>query len=82
MLSLQRTKFLLENLFMSHVMRKTVYAICDNKGADQPAHPHSLISAYVVCFLDSIIIITLSLFSEGNIDSMIRILAKFKLSRL
>ena len=27
----------------------------NNKGADQPAHPHSLISAFVVCCLDSII---------------------------
>ena len=29
----------------------------NNKGADQPAHPHSLISAFVVCHLDSIILI-------------------------
>ena len=27
----------------------------NNKGADQPAHPHSLISTFAVCFLDSII---------------------------
>ena len=27
----------------------------NNKGADQPAHPHSLISAFVVCCLGSII---------------------------
>ena len=26
--------------------------ICNNKGADQPAHPRSLISNVVVCFLD------------------------------
>ena len=39
---------------MSHVMRKPVYAICDQKGADQPAHPHSLISAFAVRCLDSI----------------------------
>ena len=38
-----------ENLFM-------LYA--NNKGADQTAHPHSLISAFVVRCLDSIIIIT------------------------
>ena len=31
----------------------TSYA--NNKGADQPAHPRSLISAFVVCCLDSII---------------------------
>ena len=27
----------------------------NNKGADQPAHPHSLISAFVVHCLDSIV---------------------------
>ena len=27
----------------------------NNKGADQPAHPRSLVSAFVVCCLDSII---------------------------
>ena len=37
-----------ENLFMLHV-----YA--NNKGADQPVHPHSLISAFVVRCLRSII---------------------------
>ena len=35
----------------------------NNKGADQPAHPRSLISAIVVCCLDSII----SLHSVGEI---------------
>ena len=35
-----------ENLFMSYA---------DNKGADKPAHPRSLISAFVVRCLDSII---------------------------
>ena len=34
-----------ENLFMPYA---------NNKGADQPAHPHSLIRTFVVCFLDSI----------------------------
>ena len=29
----------------------------NNKGADQPAHPHSLISTFVVCCLDSMICI-------------------------
>ena len=38
-------------------MRKPVFALpyMNNKGADQPAHPHSLISAFVVCCLNSII---------------------------
>ena len=35
-----------ENLFMPYM---------NNKGADQPAHPHNLIGAFVVCCLDSII---------------------------
>ena len=43
----------------SHVMRKPVYAICEQHrrllGADQPAHPHSLISTFVVRCLDRII---------------------------
>ena len=30
---------------MSHVMSKPIFAICYNKGAGQPAHPHSLISS-------------------------------------
>ena len=40
---------------MSHVMRKPVYAIANNKGADQPAHPRSLISTFIVRCPDSII---------------------------
>ena len=35
-------------------MRKPVYAICEQR-ADQPAHPHSLISVFIVRCLDSII---------------------------
>ena len=35
-----------ENLFLPYA---------NNKGADQPAHPRSLISAFVICCLDSII---------------------------
>ena len=40
---------------LSHVMRNSVYAICQQQSADQPAHPHSLTSVFVVCFLESII---------------------------
>ena len=36
-------------------MRKCVMSYATNKGADQPAHPRSLISAFVVRCLDSII---------------------------
>ena len=40
---------------MSHVTRKPVFAYANNKGADQLVHPHSLISAFVVRCLDSIV---------------------------
>ena len=40
---------------MSFVMRKPVDAICKQQGGDQPAHPCSLISDYIVRCLDSII---------------------------
>ena len=36
-------------------MTKPVYAIAHNKHADQPAHPHSLISTFVFRCLDIII---------------------------
>ena len=36
-------------------MRKPVYAYANNKGADLPAHPRSLIITFVVLSLDSII---------------------------
>ena len=41
--------------YLSHVMRKHAYAICEQQSADQPAHLHSLISTFVVHCLDSII---------------------------
>ena len=42
--------------YMSLAMRKMcLMSYANNKGADQPAHPHSLISAFVVRCLDSII---------------------------
>ena len=46
-----------QNLFMPYT---------NNKGADQPAHPHSLISTFVVRYLDSII----SLVSISEISSL------------
>ena len=59
--------FMLKLADMSHIMRKPVFAIFANdKGADQPAHPCSLISAFVVRCL----------------DSTIPMLAKSKISRL
>ena len=47
-------------------MRKCVYFICEHEGADQPAHSHSLISAFVVHCLDRII----SLNSVAEISSL------------
>ena len=41
--------------YMSHVMRKPTDAICEQQSADQPVHVRSLISAFVVHCLDSII---------------------------
>ena len=36
--------------------RKPVFGrVPNNKGADQPAHPRSLISAFVICLLESTI---------------------------
>ena len=35
--------------------RKPVFRGLHHTGADQPAHPHSLISAFVIRFLESII---------------------------
>ena len=36
-------------------MRKSILPYAINKGADQPAHPRSLISTFVVRCLDSVI---------------------------
>ena len=38
-------------------MRKCVMSYANNKGADQPAHPCSLISAFVVRCLDSVMLL-------------------------
>ena len=40
---------------MSLIRRKPVLSYANKKGADQPAHPRSLISIFVVRCLDSII---------------------------
>ena len=44
-------------LYLSQIMRKSVLPYMNNKDADQPAHPHSLISIFVVRCLDSTIYI-------------------------
>ena len=51
---------------MSHVIRKPVLPNANNTGADQPANPRSLISAFVIRCLDSII----SLVSISKISSL------------
>ena len=45
---------------------KTCFAICEQKDADQPVHPRSLIRTFVACFLDSII----SLVSVSELSSL------------
>ena len=44
-----------DNFQMGQVVRKCLVPYANNKGADQPAHPRSLISALVVRSLDTII---------------------------
>ena len=51
---------------MSRDMRKRVLCHANNKGADQAAHPRSLISAFVVHCLDSV----MSLVSVTKISSL------------
>ena len=52
---------------MSHVMTKPVYTICEQKDADQPAHPRSLISVFIVNCLDSII----PVLAKSNISRLV-----------
>ena len=59
-------ELLILRIIMSHVMRKSVMPYANNKGADQPAHPRSLNSAFMVHCLDSII----SLVSISKISSL------------
>ena len=54
------------NYYMSHIMRKPVMPYGNNKGTDQPAHQHSLISAFVVRCLDC----TIPLVSISKISSL------------
>ena len=48
-------------------MRKSKYAHANNKGADQPAHSCSLISAFDIHCMDSIILL-LSTFLDSNVS--------------
>ena len=51
----QTNFFFTKVLYKTYVTRKPVLPYANNKGADQPAHPRSLISAFVIRCLDSII---------------------------
>ena len=51
-------------------MRKPVLSYANNKGADQPAHPRSLITTFVVRCLDSIILVSISEISSLYLASM------------
>ena len=56
--SANRSKVVVVCLFEccnGYVMRKPVLPYANNKGADQPVHQRSLISTFVVRFLDSTI---------------------------
>ena len=52
------------NYYLSHVMRKPVLPFANNKGADQPAHPCSLISASIVRCLGSVILLPVFAIAE------------------
>ena len=54
---------------MSHFMRNLFEPYANNKGADQPAHSRSLISTFVVRYLDSIIPIQMNLLNIKFQDS-------------
>ena len=53
-ISMQALTFTVKLINMSRAMRKCVLCHANNKGADQPAHSRSLISAFVVRCLDSV----------------------------
>ena len=54
-ISHKRVKAMLTISGEKKAMRKPFMPYANNKGADQPAHPRSLISAFVVRCLDSVI---------------------------
>ena len=40
---------------MGLVVRKAVYGVCEQRGADQPVHPRRLISAFDTRLLESVL---------------------------
>ena len=58
---------------MSRIMRKNrFYVYANNQDADQPAHPRSLISAFIIRYL--ILIIALVLKIQGSTSTSIFLL--------
>ena len=58
------------NLMTAHFMFFILFmSYANNKGTDQPAHPHSLISAFVVRCLDSIPLLDTAKISQGRFES-------------
>ena len=55
---------------MSCIMTNLFMPYANNKGADQPAHPHSLISASVVRCLDSISLVSILEISSLKLASV------------
>ena len=64
LVSASGSTFILKNICLKIHVRAHIRALAranlssgfaNNKGADQPAHLHSLISAFVICILESII---------------------------
>ena len=65
-------KFVLAQLNGTGHAKMCLMPYVNNKGADQPAHPRSLISTFIVHHLDSIICILaiykVSIFQLGSVD--------------
>ena len=55
---------------MSRAMRKCVLSYANNKGIDLPAHPRSLISAFDVCCLDSVSLVSVTKISSLMLASV------------
>ena len=49
------TLYTMSRLYGSGREKTCPLGVVNNTGADQPAHPHSLISTFVICCLKSII---------------------------
>ena len=59
-MKVQKNKDVFEFVRYEPHHEKPVMLYANNKGADQPARPHSLISAFVVRCIDSISLVSIS----------------------